>query len=102
MDDGHAREEVHTPCVITVGDAPCTYLRKPTLRDRLHYGKKAIDVLSVEDFHLAAESEAPMGLEILRHERAGRVIDGEGPAEKAKVLYEKYLKPVLSGKKVVF
>ena len=95
VDDGHVRETVRTPCVISVGDAPCTYLRKPTLKDRLHYGKKAVEVLSVEAFQLPAETETIMGLEILRHERAGKIIEGKGPGEKARVLYEEHLKPVL-------
>lgn len=100
VDDGHARETVRVPCVISVGDAPCTYLRKPTLRDRLSYGKKPIAVLAEEDFKLPEEAETLMDMEILRHEREAAVIEGEGPAEKAKVLYEDYLKPVLSGKKI--
>ena len=41
-----------------------------------------------------------MALEILRHERDAVVIAGESPEDKAKVLYEDYLKPLLSGKKV--
>ncbi len=100
VDDGYAREKVRMPCVISVGDAPCTYLRKPTLRDRLDYGKKDIEVLTMEDFQLPAETEMLTGLEILHHERAGVVIEGKSPAEKAKVLYEEHLKPVLSGKEV--
>jgi electron transfer flavoprotein alpha/beta subunit len=99
VDDGYAREKVRMPIVISVGDAPCSYLRKPTLRDRLNYGKKTIEVLSVDAFDLPAETEALTDLTILRHERAGRIIEGESPAEKATVLYEEYLKPVLSQKK---
>lgn len=100
VDDGHARERVRVPCVISVGDAPCTYLRKPTLRDRLSYGKKPIEVLAGEDFQLSEETETLMDLKILRHKRDAAIIAGESPAAKAKVLYEDYLKPLLSGKKV--
>lgn len=101
LDDGHAREKVRLPCVISVGDAPCTYLRKPTLRDRLNYGKKAVNVLPVDAFDLPAETEALTGLEILHHERSGKIIEGKNPAEKARVLYETYLKSVLSEKRVL-
>jgi electron transfer flavoprotein alpha/beta subunit len=101
VDDGHTREKVRLPCVISVGDAPCTYLRKPTLRDRLNYGKKTIAVLSVDAFDLPAETETLTELEILRHERAGKIIEGQSPADKARVLYEKYLKPLLSEKKAL-
>ena len=100
VDDGYTREKVRMPCVISVGDAPCTYLRKPTLRDRLDYNKKNIEVLTMEDFQLPAETETLTGLEILHHERAGKVIEGKSPADKAKVLYEEHLEPLLSGKKV--
>ena len=100
-DDGHVQEEVRPPCVITIGDAPCTYLRKPTLRDRLTYGRQAIAVLPVEAFHLQPETETLTGLEILRHERAGQIIDGRDPADKARKLYAEHLEPMLSGKKGV-
>jgi len=55
----------------------------------------------VDAFDLPAETEALTDLTILRHERAGKIIEGESPAEKATVLYEAYLKPVLSDKKVL-
>ena len=96
VDDGHVRERVRMPCVISVGDSPCTYLRVPTLKDRLHYGKKAIDVLFAKDFQLPVETETLMGLEVLNHKRAGVIIQGKNPVDKARVLYEEYLKPVLS------
>ena len=96
VDDGHVRERVSLPCVISVGDAPCTYLRKPTLKDRLHYGKTAIDVLSAKDFQLPIETETLLGLEVLHHKRDGVIIEGKSPADKARVLYEEHLKPLLS------
>ncbi|MCG6908619.1 MAG: electron transfer flavoprotein subunit beta/FixA family protein [Deltaproteobacteria bacterium] len=94
-DDGNIRQRIRTPCVISVGDAPCTSLRVPTLRDRLQYGKKTVDVLSADEFRLPVETETPTDLEVLHHARAGVVIQGGGPAEKARVLYEEHLKPVL-------
>ena len=94
-DDGYVRQRVRPPCVISVGDAPCTHLRKPTLRDRLLYGRHPIEVLAAEGFQWPVETEALMGLEVLRHARAGKIIEGESAAEKAKVLYEEHLKPVL-------
>jgi electron transfer flavoprotein beta subunit len=101
MDDGYARKKVGMPVVISVGDAPCSYLRKPTLRDRLNHAKKTVEVLSMDAFDLPAETEALTELSILRHERAGKIIEGKSPAEKAKTLYEVYLKPLLSEKKVL-
>ena len=100
VEGGHVKETVRLPCVISVGDAPCTYLRRPTLKDRLDYGKKDIAVLSVDAFDLPAETEALTELAILSHARAGKIIKGKNPKDKARVLYEKYLKPMLSGEDV--
>lgn len=98
-DDGHVRQKVRTPVVLSVGDAPGTGLRVPTLKDRLVYGKKGIEVLSAADFQRPAESETLVDLTILRQERAGVCIQGGSPAEKARVLYEKHLKPFWSREK---
>lgn len=99
VDDGHIQARVRVPCVIAVGDAPCTYLRKPTLKDRLSYGKKTIAVLTEDGFQLPGETETLMDLDILHHKRDAAVIKGDSPRAKARVLYEDYLEPLLSGKK---
>ena len=65
------------------------------MKDRRHYGKKPVEVLSARDFKILPESETLVDLKILCHQRAGMVIEGENPAEKARVLFEEFLKPQL-------
>jgi electron transfer flavoprotein beta subunit len=91
-DDGQRRQRIQTPCVLSVGDAPNTYLRVPTLKDRMRYGKRPIEILSAMDFHLADETEALMDLEVLLHERPGILVEGQSPEQKARELYEVHLK----------
>jgi len=91
-DDGQLQQRIQTPCVLSIGDAPNTYLRVPTLIDRMRYGKRPIEILSSMDFHLADETEALMDLEVLIHERPGILIEGQTPEQKARELYEVHLK----------
>jgi electron transfer flavoprotein beta subunit len=92
MDDGWLRQRIQTPCVLSIGDAPNTYMRVPTLKDRLRYGKRPIETLSIKDFQLSDETEALIDLEVIHHKRAGILIEGKSPEEKARKLYEAYLK----------
>ena len=92
MDDGILRQRLQTPCVLSVGDAPNTYMRVPTLKDRMHYGKRPIEVLSIGDFQRPHETEELVGLEVLDHQRPGILIQGETPGKKAGKLYDLHLK----------
>ena len=92
MDDGQLRQRIQTPCVLSIGDAPKTYMRVPTLKDRMSYGKRPIETLSTRDFQLLDETEELIALEAIHHERAGILIEGESPEEKARKLYEGHLK----------
>jgi len=98
-DDGQLRQRIQTPCVLSIGDAPNTYMRVPTLKDRLRYGKRPIGTLAMRDFQLPDETEALIDLEVIRHKRAGILIEGKSPEEKARKLYEGYLKPSIPLKK---
>lgn len=91
-DDGLLRQQIQTPCVFSVGDAPKTYMRFPTLKDRMRYGKRPVETLFTRDFQLPDETEELIHLEVIAHERAGIVIEGETPEKKARTLYEDYLK----------
>ena len=92
MDDGRLRQRIQTPCVLSIGDAPNTYMRVPTLKDRLRYGKRPIEILSIKDFQLSDETEELIDLEVIHHRRAGILIEGKSPEEKARKLYEGHLK----------
>jgi electron transfer flavoprotein alpha/beta subunit len=92
MDDGRLRQRIQTPCVLSIGDAPNTYMRVPTLKDRMCYGKRPIETLSSKDFQLSDETEELIGLEVIHHKRGGILIEGKSPEEKARKLYEGHLK----------
>ena len=91
-DDGQLRQQIQTPCVLSIGDAPNTYLRVPTLKDRLHSNKRPIETLAMRNFQLADETETLIDLEVIRHKRATVLIEGKSPEEKARKLYEGHLK----------
>jgi electron transfer flavoprotein beta subunit len=92
VDDGLLRQRVRTPCVLSVGDVPNTYMRVPTLKDRVRYGQRPLEVLSMEEFQLPDETEALVDLEVITHARPGILIEGETPEKKARELYEMHLK----------
>lgn len=95
VDDGHLQQQIKTPCVLSIGDAPKTHMRVPTLKDRMRSGKQPIEVLSTESFKLTEETEVLIGLEAVWHERAGVLIEGENPAIKARKLYDDHLRPFI-------
>jgi electron transfer flavoprotein alpha/beta subunit len=92
VDEGQLRQQIQTPCVLSVGDAPNTYMRVPTLKDRMHLGNRPVEILSIRDFHLPEETEKLIDMEIISHARPGILIQGETPEKKARELYEVYLK----------
>ncbi len=98
VDGGVARSVVRTPQVAAVGNAPNLCLRFATLRDKMKYGKKPVEVLAVADLQpndLPSPGDAPelIALERMEHRRAGTIIPGNSPAEKARSLYENHLRP---------
>lgn len=96
-DGGWLEQVVKTPCVIAVGNAPCAYLRIPTLKDKMKLGKKPITVLSAGQVNLTDDIEAEEELELIAlrcvdKQRQPQVIAGDNPREKAEILYHTYLK----------
>jgi electron transfer flavoprotein beta subunit len=96
VDDGQLRQTVQTPCVVSVGNAPITYMRVPTLEDRMQFGNRPVEILSAKDFETSPRAEELVGLEPVHHKRPGRVIEGKTPRAKARKLYECYLKQRLA------
>jgi len=92
VDGGQCQQMVQTPCVMSIGDAPNTYMRVPTLKDRLDNEKRPLEVLSTKDFVLSDETAELVDLEVISHERPGILIEGKTPQEKARELYEAHLK----------
>ena len=90
-DDGELVQLVRPPLVLAVGNAPSSYLRIPTLKDRMAHGKKELELLpaSLEESKPSYEIRS---LQYERHERDVVIIDEGTPAEKAARLYNDYLK----------
>jgi electron transfer flavoprotein beta subunit len=92
VDDGRLRQQIQIPCVLSIGDAPNTFIRVPTLKDRMEYGRRPIEILPGKKFELSDETERLIHLEVVRHERSAVFIDGQSPDEKARILYDNHLK----------
>lgn len=94
-EDGHtAVQVVGVPCVLAVGNAPSSYLRVPTLKDKMKLGKKPIEHI-VPNWDQLLEKEQDVELTELaavKERRDAVVIEGDTPEEKARQLYESYLK----------
>lgn len=92
VDNGLLQQTIQAPCVLSVGNAAYSYLRVPTLTDRIQCGKKPHEVLHAGDFDASDEGVQLIDLDVVKHERAGTLIEGATPEEKAATLYAAYLK----------
>ena len=89
---------IKTPCVLVVGNAQDSYLRVPTLKDKMRLGKQPVEQVSLEELGLG-ENElekmegpvCPVRLEPVSSKRDTVWIDGDSPGEKARKLYDTYL-----------
>ncbi|WP_334159796.1 FAD-binding protein [Muricomes intestini] len=88
---------VKTPCVLAVENAVCSYLRVPTLKEKMRLGKKPIEHITSEKLEISGREQNVklVGLEPQDSKRDTVVITGDTPEEKAQVLYETYLKEKL-------
>jgi electron transfer flavoprotein alpha/beta subunit len=97
-DDGLLRATVSLPCVLAVGNALVSRLRVPTLTDRLAHRERRIDVLAAEELGvdvaegLSHEPCVLTALERIDRTRAGLIVAGKTPREKAQVLFDAQLK----------
>jgi electron transfer flavoprotein beta subunit len=96
MRDGAQCEEVFDmPVLLAVGDVPSTYLRVPTLKRRMETMKQ--DIGQYEASWTSEPGEARLQkVALIDQTRAGVLIEGEDSAEKAKILYDEYLKGVMN------
>lgn len=95
---GRMVQQVKTPCVLAVGNAPCAYLRIPTLRDKMKLGKRPVTRLMPEEL---CSGRGHSGLQLaalnpIDRKRNTILIDKGSPEENARCLYEEYLKERLS------
>jgi electron transfer flavoprotein alpha/beta subunit len=93
-DDGLVRATVRPPCVLAIGNAVVSHLRVPTLKDRLGVKQEPVTMLSPGDLGvdlaaaLAGEPAMLTRLEVIDRRRAGVIVEGSTPAEKARRLYD--------------
>ena len=97
-DAGPVRVTVTPPCVLAIGNAVVSMLRAPTLKDRLAVRDRPIAEFSATDLDvdvpgvLSGEPGVPAGLATIDRRRAGVIVTGATPADKARVLYETHLR----------
>jgi electron transfer flavoprotein beta subunit len=97
-DGGLLRATVAPPCVLAIGNALVSMLRVPTLKDRLAVRDLPTAALTAEELGVAVsaaleqETAALTRLELVDRARAGAVVPGASPQEKARVLYETELR----------
>ena len=98
VDGGSQIQMIRTPCVLAIGNAPESYLRVPTLKDRMKLGKQPIEVYTPKDLQVSTDflDLKPMThlveISSVDHSREGIIIRGETAKEKAEELYQSYLK----------
>lgn len=89
-DNQRLRLRIKLPAVLIVVNDGRYSLRVPGIRQKLAASKAEItQVLSPE---LNPDPSRCRGLKLLRQQRAGVMIEGDNPAEKARLLYEHYLR----------
>ncbi|MEA4846663.1 MAG: electron transfer flavoprotein subunit beta/FixA family protein [Clostridiaceae bacterium] len=97
-DEGVLIQTINTPCVLSVGNASLSYLRVPTLKDKLTLGKRPILKLTPAELGVdLADDEPEPEVSLLRmlhicKSRTAEKIEGATPSEKAEKLYRLYLK----------
>lgn len=101
-DDSEVKQVVKAPIILSVGNVQNAYIRVPTLKDKMATKKKEVKILNLDYLGVEKEKEdeendiALLDLYYEKEERVCEFIDGEGAKEKAKMLYEKYLKERLT------
>ena len=98
QDDGLMQQVIETPCVLAIGNAQITTMRVPTLKDKMAYGKRPIDVIPAEELITTDKGAAAnqkirlLKLENVDNQRAGVVVSQGSLEEKAQYLYDHFLK----------
>lgn len=95
-EDGILIQIIKIPCVISIGDAPNSYLRVPTLKDRMKLGKQPIDYYTFEDLDINIKELVPglkpLSVVQIKNNRQTEVIAVDTAEKAAKILYDSYLK----------
>lgn len=96
--DALVRVTFRPPCVLAVGNAAVSHLRVPTLTQRLAHRADQAEVLAPADLGLDLRAElerglcAPLELTTIDRRRAGTIVGGATPHEKARALLDAHLR----------
>ena len=102
-DGGYFFQTVKLPAVFSIGDSPNSYMRVPTLKDKMRASKKQIELLTLsalgetEKTLEALKDRELISLSRIKTQRRCVIINGKTAHEKAKILYDEYLKARLKG-----
>lgn len=97
IDDMLIEQTIMPPIVLAIGNAPKSYIRIPTLKDKMLSSKKNIKVYELEKIGIKKEDIEEKNSELIKlvykkNERSCMFIEGQDSLEKADVLYEDYLR----------
>jgi electron transfer flavoprotein alpha/beta subunit len=85
---------VKLPCILTMGEIPSSYLRVPTLKQRMSSNKS--EIINIKADGLCEipknEDETLDGFEYVDSSRQGKIIEGKDLDETIEILYEEHLK----------
>jgi electron transfer flavoprotein alpha/beta subunit len=91
VDGGQLQQTIQIPCVLSIGNAPNSYMRIPTLKDRMQFGRRTAEVLDANDFEPFDEGIELVSLDVINRQRSAILIEGATPEEKAGKLYKSFL-----------
>lgn len=97
IDDFIIDQTIKPPVVLAIGNVPNSYIRVPTLKDKIQCSKKQIQVYDFHDLDIKENDIEENDNEIIqlfyeRNERSCVFLQGENHSRKADVLYGNYLK----------
>lgn len=94
-DEGELRLKAIPPLVLAIGNAPSSYLRVPTLKDRMTHGKREIEIIPAKGFETDSQTRRLISLAYQEERRAGEIIEGSSAEAKAAYIYQKYLRGLI-------
>jgi len=98
IDNLMIEQTIKPPVVLVIGNVPNSYIRVPTLKDKMRYSKKEIEVYTLKDLNIKENKiEEKNDCQLInlfyeKNEKSCRFIQEQNPSENANVLYEAYLK----------
>lgn len=95
IDDLIVQQTICLPVILVVGDVPNSYIRIPTLKDKMKYSKKEIKKYSLIDLKMDQKIKEDCELINLEQEQKQKdclFISSDSPSQNAEIVYQDYLK----------